>query len=270
MTPALLADPIAEARRIIELAESDGVVLGALAGVAVCLQAPDGAPRLPRRVKDIDLAAAKGSGRPAVKVMLRAGYVADEMFNALRGSRRLLFQDPANGRHVDVSSGEFSMCHDSPVAARFTRERVPVPREELLLSKLQIFELTANDQADIYNLLFHNDVSDGPGGISASFIAGLCAGAWALCGTCQLNLERGLSSLGESALEPAERDVVAGRLERVRGRVGRQAEEQEGGGRGRGRLLCRARGRARGGLIRPGGPRASAARPARTARRAAS
>jgi hypothetical protein len=49
MTPALLADPIAEARRIIELAESDGVVLRALGGVAVCLQAPDGAPRLPRR-----------------------------------------------------------------------------------------------------------------------------------------------------------------------------------------------------------------------------
>jgi hypothetical protein len=219
MTPALLADPIAEARRIIELAESDGVVLRALGGVAVCLQAPDGAPRLPRRVKDIDLAAAKGSGRPAVKVMLRAGYVADEMFNALRGSRRLLFQDPANGRHVDVFIGEFSMCHDIPMAARLNREPVTVPREELLLSKLQIFELTANDQADIYNLLFHNDVSDDPGGISASFIAALCAGDWGLWRTCQLNLERGLSSLGESALEPAERDVVAGRLERLRARI---------------------------------------------------
>ena len=219
MTPALLADPIAEARRIIELAQSDGLVLRALGGVAICLQAPDGNPRLPRRAKDIDLAAAKGASRPAAKLMVRAGYVADEMFNALRGSRRLLFIDPANGRHLDVFIGGFSMCHDIPMTARLAREPLTVPREELLLSKLQIVELTANDQADIYNLLFHNDVGDGQGGISAPFIAALCAGDWGLWRTCQLNIERGLSGLVESALEPSERDVVAGRLERLRARI---------------------------------------------------
>src|SRR6202046_186324 len=179
MTPALLADPIAEARRIIELAESDGLVLRALGGVAVCMQAPDGTLRLPRRGKDIDLFAAKGSSRPAVKVMLRAGYVADEMFNALRGSRRLLFQDPANGRHVDVFIGEFSMCHDIP-------------------------------------------------------LAGWCAGGGGLGRPCQLNLERGLSSLGESALEPAERDVVAGRLERLRARIDAEPKSMKWRVRGRG------------------------------------
>jgi hypothetical protein len=219
MTSTPLADPIAEARRIIELAGSDGLVLRALGGVAVCLQAPDGNPRLPRRVKDIDLAAAKGASKRAVKLMLRAGYAADEMFNALRGSRRLLFQDPGNGRHLDVFIGEFSMCHDIPMTARLNREPLTVPREELLLSKLQIVELTANDQADIYNLLFHNDVSDDAGGISASFVAALCAGDWGLWRTCQLNIERGLSGLGDSALEPDERAAVAARLERLRARI---------------------------------------------------
>ncbi|HTZ26587.1 MAG TPA: hypothetical protein VMC83_21520 [Streptosporangiaceae bacterium] len=219
MTSAPLADPIAEARRIIELGEADGLVLRALGGVAICLQAPDGHPRLPRQAKDIDLAAAKGASKRAAKLMVQAGYAADEMFNALRGSRRLLFADPANGRHLDVFIGEFSMCHDIPMTARLGREPLTVPREELLLSKLQIFELTANDQADIYNLLFHNEVGDEQGGISASFIAALCAGDWGLWRTCQLNIERGLSSLGESALGPAERDVVAGRLDRLRERI---------------------------------------------------
>jgi hypothetical protein len=219
MTSAPLADPIAEARRLIELAESDGLVLRALGGVAVCLQAPGGNPRLPRRAKDIDLAAAKGASKRAGKLMLKAGYVADEMFNALRGSRRLLFHDPGNGRHLDVFIGEFSMCHDIPMTARLGREPLTVPREELLLSKLQIVELTANDQADIYNLLFHNDVGDGQDGISAPFIAALCAGDWGLWRTCQLNIERGLNGLGESALEPAERDLVAKRLERLQARI---------------------------------------------------
>jgi hypothetical protein len=219
MTSAPLADPIAEARRIIELGEADGLVLRALGGVAICLQAPDGRPRLPRQAKDIDLAAAKGASKRAARLMVQAGYAADEMFNALRGSRRLLFADPANGRHLDVFIGEFSMCHDIPMTARLGREPLTVPREELLLSKLQIVELTANDQADIYNLLFHNEVGDEQGGISASFIAELCAGDWGLWRTCQLNIERGLSSLGDSALDPAERDVVAGRLARLRERI---------------------------------------------------
>ena len=235
MTPALLADPIAEARRIIELAESDGVVLRALGGGAVCLQAPDGAPRLPRRVKDIDLAAAKGSGRPAVKVMLRAGYVADEMFNALRGSRRLLFQDPANGRHVDVFIGEFSMCHDIPLTARLDREPLTVPKEELLLSKLQIVKLTDNDQGDIHNLLFHNDLraddgasnggasnggaSNGVPSISAPFIAALCASDWGLWRTSKLNLDRSLTNLDSSALNADERALVASRIQRLSDRI---------------------------------------------------
>lgn len=221
MTAAPLADPIAEARRLIELGQRDGLVLRALGGVAICLQAPDDRPRLPRRVKDIDLAAAKGASKVTVSLMMRAGYVADEMFNALRGARRLLFHDPHNRRHLDVFIGEFSMCHDIPMTMRLGREPLTVPREELLLSKLQIVELTANDQADVYNLLFHSDISDigGQGGIAASFIAALCAADWGLWRTCQLNIERGLTNLAEVALEPAERALVAGRLERLRARI---------------------------------------------------
>jgi hypothetical protein len=212
-----LADPVQEAQRLIGLAASHDLVLRALGGVAVCLQAPDGHPRLTRQVKDIDLAAVKGSHKLAIKVVLEAGYVADEMFNALRGSRRLLFGDPVNGRHLDVFVGEFSMCHDLPLTTRLGREPLTVPKEELLLSKLQIFELTENDQGDIYNLLFHNPI--GGGGISADFIAGLCASDWGLWRTCQLNLERSLAGLGKSALEPDERDLVASRLTTLRERV---------------------------------------------------
>jgi hypothetical protein len=216
-----LADPVAEARRLIGLAESSGLVLRALGGVAVCLQAPDDSPRLVRQVKDIDLAAAKGASKTTVKLVLGAGYLADEMFNALRGSRRLLFHDPDNARHLDVFIGEFSMCHDIPMTSRLHREPLTVPREELLLSKLQIFELTGNDQGDIYNLLFHNEVSSGEeiGGISAAFIAGLCAADWGLWRTCQLNIDRSLRNLDESALAPNERQTVASRLEELRDQI---------------------------------------------------
>ena len=219
-----LADPVAEAQRLIEIATQRGVVLRVLGGVAVRLQAPDGQPRLARQVKDIDLAAPKGTHKAAIKVAIEAGYVADEMFNALRGSRRLLFGDPNNGRHLDIFVGEFSMCHDLPLMARLNREPLTIPREELLLSKLQIIELTDNDQSDIYNLLFHNEVvSDGNASgapvLDASFIAVLCASDWGLGRTCKLNLERSLANLAKSALDPDEQATVTARLNELRDRI---------------------------------------------------
>ena len=216
----LLADPVAEARQLISLAAAEGLVMRALGGVAVYLQSDDGQPRLVRSLKDIDLAVARGSGKAASRVLARAAYVADEMFNALRGSRRLLYHDPRNGRHVDVFVGEFSMCHELPLTERLGRDPLTVPREELLLSKLQVVELTGNDQADIYNLLYHHDVGEREdAGISSPFIAALCARDWGLWRTCQLNIGRSLDNLGGSGLGPAEQQVVAGRLESLRGRI---------------------------------------------------
>ena len=216
----LLADPVAEARQLIGLATEQGLVMRALGGVAVFLQSADGQPRLIRSVKDIDLAVAKGSGKAASRVLAQAGYAAEEMFNALRGSRRLLYHDPRNGRHVDVFVGEFSMCHELPLTGRLSRDPLTVPREELLLSKLQVVELTANDQLDIYNLLYHHDVGeDGGAGISGPFIAALCARDWGLWRTCQLNIGRSLDNLDSSGLDPAEQKVVTGRLESLRGRI---------------------------------------------------
>ena len=216
----LVADPVAEARQLIGQATEQGLVMRALGGVAVVLQSADGQPRLVRSVKDIDLAVAKGSGKAASRVLAQAGYIPDEMFNALRGSRRLLYHDPRNGRHVDVFVGEFAMCHELPLTARLGREPLTVPREELLLSKLQVVELTGNDQLDIYNLLYHHDVGEDEGaGISGPFIAALCARDWGLWRTCQLNIGRSLGNLDSSGLDPAEQALVTGRLERLRGRI---------------------------------------------------
>jgi hypothetical protein len=216
----LLADPVAEARQLISRAEGQGLVMRALGGVAVFLQSDGGRPRLVRSVKDIDLAVAKGSGKPAARVLAQAGYLPDEMFNALRGSRRLLFHDPRNGRHVDVFVGEFAMCHELPLTARLGRDPLTVPREELLLSKLQVVELTANDQLDIYNLLYHHEIGEQEGaGISGAFIAALCARDWGLWRTCQLTIGRSLDNLAGSGLDPVEQEVVRGRLASLRGRI---------------------------------------------------
>jgi hypothetical protein len=219
-TAGPLADPVEETRRLISAAAGQGLLLRALGGVALYLLAPEGKPRLPRPVKDIDLAAPRGAGRPAARLLEQAGYAGDEMFNALHGSRRLLFTDPGLERHVDVFVGEFSMCHEIPLTGRLDREPLTVPPEELLLSKLQIVEATANDQSDVYSLLVHYEVGAGAGaGLDASFVAGLCARDWGLWRTCTGSIDRLLANLESSPLDPGEAGLVQERLERLRDRL---------------------------------------------------
>jgi hypothetical protein len=208
-----LADPVAEARRLVEASTEHGLTVRALGGVAVCLQSPAGGPLLPRTCGDIDLATRRDDRRGLVDLLKAEGYTADDMFNALHGSRRLLFFDEANQRKLDVFVGEFSMCHVIPITDRLERDPLTVPLAELLLTKLQVVELTERDQRDIYNLTFHHELTVGNGsGIEADFVAALCAKDWGLWRTSKATIERCQVNLAGYALDAAATELIAERL----------------------------------------------------------
>lgn len=213
----MLTDPVAEARRLVEASTELGLTARALGGVAVCLQSPAGGPLLPRSCGDIDLATRRDDRRGLVDLLKSEGYIADEMFNALHGSRRLLFFDEANQRKLDVFVGEFSMCHVIPITDRLERDQLTVPLAELLLTKLQVVELTERDQRDIYNLTFHHELTVGDGsGIEADFVAALCAKDWGLWRTSKATIERCQANLAGYALDAAATELIAERLKSLR------------------------------------------------------
>lgn len=149
-------------------------------------------------------------------VLTEAGYVPDEMFNALHGSRRLLFYDEANQRKLDVFVGEFVMCHPIPITERLERHPLTVPLAELLLTKLQIVELTDRDQSDIYNLLYHHELVaiDGEG-IEAAFVAEVCSRDWGLWRTVKTTIERSATNVSEYGLPTEAADRVMRRLDEL-------------------------------------------------------
>jgi hypothetical protein len=200
-----LADPIAEARRLVEAAADQGVLVRVLGSVAVHLQAPVAGPLLKRPIKDIDVAIRRGSRAAVTELLTSAGYLPDEMFNTLHGAQRLLFYDP-NLRKLDVFVGEFSMCHVIPITDRLEHDLLTIPLAELLLTKLQIVQLNETDQRDIYNLAYHHEVSIGEGsGIEGDFIANLCAKDWGLWRTSKATIQRCKSNLAgyDLGAEPA-------------------------------------------------------------------
>jgi hypothetical protein len=208
-----LGDPVTESRRLVTGAAGEGLTVRLLGGVAVFMQAPAEGPLLPRRIGDIDLATRREGWRALANFLKTAGYAGDDMFNALHGTRRLLFYDHVNGRKLDVFVGAFSMCHAIPITDRLDRDPLTIPLAELLLTKLQIVELNERDQRDIYNLSFHHHVSDGDGsGIEADYIAGLCARDWGLWRTCRSTIERCLADLSQYPLPAEASQLIAERL----------------------------------------------------------
>lgn len=209
-----LEDPVSESKRLVAAANGKGLTVRVLGGVAVCLQSPADRPLLPRICGDIDIATPRGNRRATVDLLQEAGYESDEMFNALHGARRLLFYDTSNRRKLDVFVGDFTMCHAIPITDRLDREPITVPLAELLLTKLQIVELTERDQRDIYTLAYHHPLTDGGGpGIEAGYIAELCAKDWGLWRTCKATIEKCVANLGQSSLPPDASRLITERLQ---------------------------------------------------------
>jgi hypothetical protein len=214
-----LKDQIAESRRLVDTATRKGVILRVLGSVAVHLQAPAGGPLLDRPIRDIDLCTKRGSRTVVTDLLIDAGYTPDEMFNALHGARRMLFYDP-DARKLDVFIGDFTMCHTIPITDRIERDPLTIPLAELLLTKLQIVELTETDQRDIFNLCFHHHVSGGNGSaIEGDLIGELCARDWGLWRTAKATIERCRANLSAYNLDAGASNLITERLDALWARI---------------------------------------------------
>ena len=92
MTATPLGDIIAEADRMLAAAHERNVRVRLIGGLAVYFHADHVHPALARPYGDIDVATTKAEGRDLTELMTDLGYEPARQFNALHGSRRLLFR----------------------------------------------------------------------------------------------------------------------------------------------------------------------------------
>ena len=215
------ADIVAEAKRLLDLAGSEGVPLRVLGGVAIHLRAPgELPPALKRSYGDVDFVTAKGSSG-AVQRLLRAnGYEPHVAFNALHGTERLLFFDNGNERQVDVFVGAFSMSHKVPVADRLELEPATLPLAELLVTKLQIAELNEKDVRDALALFHGHPVDERDGdAINAARVAEMCRTDWGLWRTLTGNLAACRDHLARYDLPEDEKTRIHGEMDALLDRI---------------------------------------------------
>jgi hypothetical protein len=207
---APLADPIAEAERIGAAAKKAGVKVKLLGGAGIHLHSPSATrPPLKRKYGDLDFAIAKKHRKGVLALFPALGYEANDRFNLMNGDRRLYFYDAGNGRQVDIFIDVFKMSHVIDLRTRLEDDGPCASPADLLLSKLQIYEVNRKDLVDVTALVLDHEVGPGADEIDAAYIAKVVAADWGFYRTVQLNIDK----LGHTLDElDVDRELVRKRL----------------------------------------------------------
>jgi hypothetical protein len=213
-------DVLGEALTLINAAQEEGIPVRLVGGLAVRVLTPLYPPRA-RDGQDLDLVSASAHRRALSEFLVSRGYEGDKTFNALYGHKQLYFASPS-GRTIDVLIDRLEMSHTLVFAQRIERMPHTLDPTDLLLSKLQIFELNEKDAQDVLYLVSAFEVRDGddPGSIGLERFCSVLADDWGWWRTVTLNLDKilDLANSDGSRLVPerAEFDPAA-QLERLRG-----------------------------------------------------
>jgi hypothetical protein len=206
-----LEDVRTEAERVANGAVASGLQLRLMGGMAVYLTSPS-VRRQPfaRDYGDFDFAVSARDARHAAAFLERAGYVPEKMFNALHGAQRLNFRHPAGRWPIDVVVDEVRMSHRIDLRGRINGPGPTLYLADLLLTKLQIWEINTKDLGDIVCLLADHELADREAVdvIDRRRVVGLAGADWGLCHTLEGNLRRVVVEAGRRVPDGPSFDPV--------------------------------------------------------------
>jgi hypothetical protein len=95
-------------------------LIGALAFRTHCPQFGTIQDALGRKFTDIDFASYPKYLKDIQRILGELGYVEDKSVTQLFSDSRMLFHDPAFGRHIDIFFNKLDFCHPVNFAGRFS------------------------------------------------------------------------------------------------------------------------------------------------------
>jgi hypothetical protein len=214
------ADAVAkEAERLLREADERRLTLRLTGSLGVSQHSP-GSRRLlallgRRPYRDVDLMGQWKQQRAVCRMFEEHGYLADPDIKQAQefGSKRLIYQHPRTAIKVDVFMDDLVMAHTVPFGPRLELDSPTISVTDMLLSKLQIHEITDNDLIDLVVLLADHDLGAGDReAIDHAYVAGLLAKDWGFWWTTMSNLEKLDAALDRYEALPA----VTGQLIRDR------------------------------------------------------
>jgi len=215
----ILESPIDEAKRIIDEARQRKIVLRLFGGVSFYFRCPSAKHRiLQRNYVDIDFMGHAKQSREVKRLFEELGYAPRERFNAMQGFRRLIFNDIAHQRRVDIFLDVFEMCHKFNFKDRLELDEFTITLADMLATKLQIVEINEKDIKDVLSMLIDHDLgnADSPEMINGAYLAKLCGDDWGIYKTFSTNIDRVISTIGSYGLEDGQRSLALERASKLK------------------------------------------------------
>lgn len=223
----ILEDFYSERTRIVDaLAQDENKhvimrLIGALAFRTHCPQYGYIQDKLGRKFTDIDFASYPRFGKDIRRILTELGYEEDKQVTQLFGDRRMVFHDPAFGRHIDVFYNLLDYCHPVSFVGRLEAEELTIPLAELLLEKMQIVQINEKDVIDSIMLLREHPIGDtDKETVNAAIISRILANDWGYWRTVTGNLKVLKEKLETyDGLSGEDREVALKRIAELEGRI---------------------------------------------------
>jgi hypothetical protein len=213
-----------EATRLVGAAAAQSLLLRVTGSVAVhlhCTQHNGLMRELGRRpFYDIDFWGRDRDHRRIDAFFQAEGYFADPAARGLRewGIKRQIFAHPETGIKIDVFMDTLVMAHSIGFADRLDLADPCITLADLMLSKLQIHEMTANDLIDLTVLLGEHRIGvQTAGQIDLDRILEVLCDDWGFWYTADLNLALLHESVQRPGLDPELAAQVRTQIETLRG-----------------------------------------------------
>jgi hypothetical protein len=176
-----------------------------------------------RQFRDIDFWSYSGQQADLKRLLETEGYVADPEMKHVQewGVKRLIYDHPSSGIHVDVFMDELVMSHTIGFGGRLELDTPTVSLADLMLSKLQIHEITENDLIDMTVLVAEHDLGPGdPERIDLDRVVAPLSSDWGFYHTTELNIEKCREALDRFEALPRDlADAVRSRFGVMRDRI---------------------------------------------------
>jgi hypothetical protein len=210
-----LADPLAEALRVVEVAAARVLLVRLMGGMAIRAHAPDWTARTRRTEVDLDFVTTSHDRAAFFQLLEAEGYTPDRQHNALFGRKQGYFVDVPRKRPVDVLVDTLELCHRLDFSDRLALSTPTLPVADLLLSKLQVVKINRKDVLDALVLLAEHPLRDddgartsteGEGAINLRRIVSITSNDWGWWRTVTGNLDK-LAQYLELELQDGDLDV---------------------------------------------------------------
>jgi hypothetical protein len=208
----ILSDIRQEAERLAGLALESGVPARLLGGLAIWLRCPSvRSGPYARSYGDMDFAVASRASTDIKELLTAEGYLPDRFFNNLHGESRLYFAAPDGQWSIDIVIDELTMSHRLDLRGRLDGPFPTITLADLLLSKLQVWQINRKDLGDALCLLADHELGDDdsdPEAISRQRIATVLGADWGFCHTTERNLGKVAELWAETPVPDASCDVA--------------------------------------------------------------